>query len=67
MMGSFKVAGCDVTEGRTSYLFFLSFAKIFYIVFYSSYVSICKDLAEDDYLIVRPFFASIYIYNTMYL
>ena len=45
---------------------FLSFAKILH-----SFLSqLCKYLqgpAEDDCLIIKPFSASIYIYNTMYL
>ena len=53
---------------QTSSVFFflLSFAKILH----SFLFQLCKYLqgpAEDDCLIIRPFSASIYIYNTMYL
>ena len=38
-----------------SFFFFLSFAKFFYIVFYLSYVSICKDLQKTIVLSSGPF------------
>ena len=48
---------------------FLSFFLLlkFYIVFLSQLCNYLQGPAEEDCLIIRPFSASFYIYNTMYL
>ena len=53
-----NVVTCNIENSKillAVFFYFFSFAKMFYIIFYPSYVSICKDLQKTIVLPSGPF------------
>ena len=53
-----NVVTCNIENSKillAVFFYFFSFAKMFYIIFYPSYVSICKDLQKTIVLSSGPF------------